>query len=352
MDEQAQKETDKQQGCKILTCIKRTILICVGLVMLCVVTGLLYQMVATAQDAKDFPPPGQMVDVGGHKLHINVTGQGGPTVVLDAGVCDCSLNWCLVQPEVAKFTQVCSYDRAGMGWSEPGPMPRTSQQIVTELHTLLHKAELPGPYILVGHSFGGYNVRLFASTYPDEVAGIVLVDAAHEDQWPKLPQSVVSLYDWWTQDMRKNLLLSPLGVTRKFFTWPNPKLPPALQPEDVAVHAQTSYTKTLYSEWRHIMTTSAEQLRTSAPLPDVPLIVLTAESHGETPPPGVSDGDFAAWKKVLFTMQEDLARKNNDSLHKQVENSTHVIPLDRPDAVIDAIRHVVSAVRDQRPLRS
>ena len=117
----------------------------VALALLLGLGGLAYQAIASARDARRFPPPGRLVDVGGYRLHINSTGEGSPTVVLDAGVCDCSLNWCLVQPEVARFTRVCSYDRAGLGWSDAGPSPRTSQQIARELHTLLKNAGIPGP---------------------------------------------------------------------------------------------------------------------------------------------------------------------------------------------------------------
>ena len=101
------------------------------------------------------PPPGKLVDIGGYQLHINCTGKGSPTVILEAGLGGDSRSWHEVQPEIAEFAQVCSYDRAGLGWSDPGPKPRTSQQIVKELHRLLAKADIQSPYVLVGHSFGG-----------------------------------------------------------------------------------------------------------------------------------------------------------------------------------------------------
>jgi pimeloyl-ACP methyl ester carboxylesterase len=123
-----------------------------------------------------------MVDVGGHRLHINCTGTGSPTVVIDAGLGDWSTSWGFVQPEVAKVTRVCTYDRAGMGWSEPGPLPRVASQFAKELHALLHNAKIPGPYILVGHSLGGLPVRMFTHDYPSEVAGVVLIDSMHPGQ--------------------------------------------------------------------------------------------------------------------------------------------------------------------------
>jgi len=145
----------------------------VGLLLL----GLSYQAIASAVDASHYPPPGKLVDIGGYRLHINCTGTGSPTVILDAGLGGTSLDWSKVQPAVAHFTRVCSYDRAGYGWSDTGPGPRTSQQIVKELHLLLVHAQVSGPYILVGHSLGGLNMRQYAYRYPGEVAEMVLLNA-------------------------------------------------------------------------------------------------------------------------------------------------------------------------------
>src|SRR3989304_10304359 len=138
--------------------------------------------VAKSHLAQQYPAPGQLVDVGGRKMHINCVGQGSPTVLLEAGLGHYSLFWAYVQPEVAKYTRVCSYDRAGYGWSESSPMPRTANAEVDELHTLLVNADVQGPYILVGHSLGGMNMRVFANNYPDEVVGMVLVDSFHEER--------------------------------------------------------------------------------------------------------------------------------------------------------------------------
>src|SRR5262245_10874572 len=121
------------------------------------------------------------VDVGGYRLNLRCSGRGAPVVVLDAGAGEKLQTWDWVAPEVKKFTRVCAYDRAGLGKSDAGPEPRTSERIVAELDALLRRAEVPGPYVLVGHSFGGLNVRLFASLHPEETAGLVLVDATPED---------------------------------------------------------------------------------------------------------------------------------------------------------------------------
>jgi pimeloyl-ACP methyl ester carboxylesterase len=144
------------------------------------VAGAIYQAIATELAERAYPPPGEMVDVGGHSLHINCVGQGSPTVLLDGGSGEWSAQWVRVQQEVSDTTRVCAYDRAGMGWSEMGPEPRDAGQIPSELHTLLSKAGIEGPYVLVGHSFGGMYMQMYAARYPDEVAGVALVDSPTE----------------------------------------------------------------------------------------------------------------------------------------------------------------------------
>jgi pimeloyl-ACP methyl ester carboxylesterase len=153
------------------------------------VIGLIYQRVAAMLDSRAFPPPGQLVSVGDHELHIYCVGTGRPTVILEAGGGLMSAHWAWVQSEVAGASQVCAYDRAGSGWSERGPTPRDAQQVATELYTLLLQAEMEGPYVLVGHSIGGLYVRTFAAQYPNDVAGLVLVDSSHPDQMTRSPET-------------------------------------------------------------------------------------------------------------------------------------------------------------------
>ncbi len=152
-----------------------------GLLLVLASAGAIYLKIEYSQDRRMRPPPGRLVDVGGYRMHIDCIGKGSPTVVLDSGLSDSSLSWYKVQPEVAKFTRVCSYDRAGLGWSEPSRNPRNSGVFAEELHTVLHNAKINSPFVLVGHSMGGYDVRIFASRFPSEVVGMVLVDSAHPD---------------------------------------------------------------------------------------------------------------------------------------------------------------------------
>ncbi|MDQ3863459.1 MAG: alpha/beta hydrolase, partial [Actinomycetota bacterium] len=164
----------------IMRRIWRLLLWLVVVLLVLALAGAIYQAIATELAERAYPPPGEMVDVGGYSLHINCEGQGSPTVVLDAGSGEFSAQWVRVQRQVSGTTRVCAYDRAGMGWSEMGPEPRDARRITGELHTLLSKAAIEGPYVLVGHSFGGMYMQTYAARYPEEVAGVALVDSSTE----------------------------------------------------------------------------------------------------------------------------------------------------------------------------
>ena len=158
-----------------------------GVIVVVAAAGATYQWLATRQDLASTPPPGALVDVGGHRLHVWCTGAGTPAVILDSGLGGTSADWGFVQPDVARFTRVCSYDRAGMGYSDSGPSPRTARRIASELAELLDRSGIQGPVVLVAASSAGLNVRVFASDRPQRVAGLVLVDASHEDQRHEVP---------------------------------------------------------------------------------------------------------------------------------------------------------------------
>jgi pimeloyl-ACP methyl ester carboxylesterase len=139
--------------------------------------------ISTTTQAKEKSYPGELIDIGTHRLHINCSGKGSPAVIIDSGIGGFSLEWLKIQATLSANLKVCSYDRAGYGWSDPGPRPRTTARISNELRLLLTAAEIAGPYVLVGHSFGGYNIRYFASKYPGLTAGLILVDSSHPDQF-------------------------------------------------------------------------------------------------------------------------------------------------------------------------
>ena len=173
---------------KVIQFLQRLLLGITALVFLLGITGVVYQTAATEADRRNFPPPGNLIDVGGFKMHIHCEGEGSPTVILEAMSGGVSAQWGWIQPEIQKVTRVCAYDRAGFGWSEPDPETPTLARTVRNLHALLVNANIPGPYVMVGHSLGGVYVRQFAQEYPDEVAGVVLVDEAHPQQFVKYPE--------------------------------------------------------------------------------------------------------------------------------------------------------------------
>ena len=155
----------------------------IGLTLLGVALGAVYQAVGSRRDLEKFPPPGRLIDLGTHRLHLYETGGSGPTILLEAGLMSTVLSWSGLQRELSRAFHVVSYDRAGLGWSDLGTMPRTADRIVEELNTLLERAAIPGPYVVVGHSFGGLTMPLFAARFPEKVAGMVLVDPVAAAEW-------------------------------------------------------------------------------------------------------------------------------------------------------------------------
>jgi pimeloyl-ACP methyl ester carboxylesterase len=274
------------------------------------------------------------VDVGGYRLHIQCVGTGSPTVVLDAGLGGMSLDWNLVQPEMGQTTRVCAYDRAGMGWSEPGPQPRTPERIARDLHTLLHNAGIAGPYVLVGHSVGGKNVRMFAMQYPDEVAGMVLVDARSESvdsptaaaAAPVAQQVTGSEWSLYGA-LRRVGLVRLIGASQ----WGPPTM--SLQTRtELALLATGQRGLDATAAESLAMTADNAQLQAAPPLGDRPLIVLAADDTIATLP---------GWAEA---QQQQAALSTNGRLIV-VAGSSHYIQLDQPAVVIDAVRQVVEQAR-------
>jgi pimeloyl-ACP methyl ester carboxylesterase len=317
---------------------KRVLTGLAGIIVLLLLAGAVYQFIATKIDEREYPPPGRMVDVGGYRLHLNCTGIGAPTVLMDAGLGGGVLDWSTVQPEVARFARVCTYDRAGMAWSDSGASPRTGEQIVKELHTLLGNAGERVPYVLVGHSIAGVYVQLYTSRYPDEVAGVVLVDSSHEDQLSRkeLPQ-IPSFYPVLIK------ALSPFGVPRIMnkVAAASPNLPPEVETKRAAIY---SHTRSMYATADEMASLSAsmEQLR-AAPmrLGDKPLIVLTRGLNEESSSGSLKEAE--RMRQVWLELQADMVRRSSNGRQIIAEKSGHYIQFYQPGLVVDAVRQVVEA---------
>src|ERR687889_2336917 len=307
----------------------------VGLLALAVI-GATYQVVATQIDQRTYPPPSEMVNVNGHLMHINCMGEGGPTVILEAANLGMSAHWVRVQQQLAQTTRVCAYDRAGMGWSEMGPEPRDARQISSELHTLLKGADTEAPYVLVGHAYGGLYARMYAARYPNQVAGVVLVDSSHPEQFTRSPQGR-AMYEKTRRMGAVIPWLTRLGVIRLTNFYPaHPDLPSQQRAQIEAFNSSTRQVVTTADEFRATPQTNA-QVSNMGSLGDKPLEVLSAGEQS------------SSW----FEMQDELAALSPESIHRVVEGATHESLLyDKGDSKVTsaAIEQVVDAVRTDQPL--
>src|SRR5512140_1944623 len=276
-----------------------------------IVLGVIYEFIAEAADARAYPPPGKLVDVGGHRLHIYCTGTGSPTVVIDAGLGGWSTEWGGVQQEVARTTRVCTYDRAGMGWSDPGPQPRDAAQLAKEEHALLRNAGEPGPYVMVGHSMGGLVTRVFAHEYASDVAGVVLIESMNPAQLTYVakpgepaayaPYGPMSLAQVWLARVGlARLIIKPLGLV--------PPLPEKLLRPYLARLVRPSNLQATADETRALPASGAEAGAVTS-LGNVPLIVLTGRLNTNHP-------KWQDW-------QAELVGLSSNSQHLFAEKSGH-----------------------------
>jgi pimeloyl-ACP methyl ester carboxylesterase len=319
----------------ILGFLKRSLIRIVIFGLLLAIAGVIYQTASAEADQSKFPAPGNLIDVGGFKLHIYCTGEGSPTIIMETLSGGTSSHWGWVQPEVAKTTRVCVYDRAGRGWSEPDPEPISLARTVRNLHTLLTNANIDGPYLLVGHSIGGIYVRQYAADYPKDVVGLALLDASHPQQFDRYPE-MLKENEGYLQISAVFPTMARLGIFRLYFT-----LGGEIDFADLT-EPQKSQIKALWSSPSYFMSQRAEVSagqdiftdgQNLGDLGDLPLIVISA-----------GPSSSSSWRQL----QSELASLSTNSIQLTLEKASHVSLVFNPNDARDvsqAILQIAEAIR-------
>jgi pimeloyl-ACP methyl ester carboxylesterase len=304
-------------------------------VLIAALAGFLYENISEARDRRFNPMPGRMVNVDGRKMHIFCTGEGSPTVILDSGLGDSYVSWRRVQPEIARFTRVCSYDRAGLGYSASSSQPRTSKVMAAELHALLQAAGVTPPYVLVGHSMAGFDVRLFASAYPSEVSGMVLVDASHPDQENRFSLELRSMEGSWQREAEFVEYTMAFGVPRMLGLCEDN---PAQRAADCNWHTARESAAEMKA-----FPESAKETAATGTLGSMPLAVLSHDPDKPYTelPPDLARSTNVTWEKL----QEELAHLSTRGTQAIAKNSSHYIQYDDPELVIATVHNIVEQAR-------
>jgi pimeloyl-ACP methyl ester carboxylesterase len=301
--------------------------------------GFIFETVASKSDLDRYPPSGVLIDIGGFRLHLYCAGQreaDQPLIVIEAGSGSSSQDWVLVQPEIAKFARVCTYDRAGLGWSDPGPPPRSSQQYATELHTLLEKAGETPPYIFVAHSYGGHTVRLFTQEHPEDVVGMVLVDARHPSIM--IPTRQMSEREW-----RQWELLARVGffrlIGKQVLESEAPSMAEKLPNYPYPIVFDAEYFAT--GRLQNATTPESDQsVQETGPFGSLPLVVIAQETpdlFASLPPE-----EQKAAEDLLQAGQRDLTTLSSNSQFVIAEGSGHNIPIEYPEVIITTVQQMIS----------
>lgn len=304
-----------------------------------------YQVAGEARDARHYPPPGQRVNVGGRYLHLWRAGTGAPAVIIVTALGSAGLEWHTVQKELAGDTSVYVYDRAGLGWSDPGPWPRTAERMADELRQLLVAAAVPPPYVLVGHSVGGIIARQFAARHAELFAGMVLVDSSHENQIQRLApfRDGGGRRTLWRRAARRQLrplgivrAATDLGITPQVRRDAERENPPGMADVGLALSRTSRHRRAVVQELTGFASSTADA--TPPPLGDLPLAVLTAGPAGR-------EHWYPTWRE----MQKELAALSSRSTHLIAEHSGHHIQLDDSAFVVRAVHELVTRVQGQLP---
>jgi pimeloyl-ACP methyl ester carboxylesterase len=300
--------------------------------------GFAYEQISRNMALKKYPPHGSMIDVGGYKLHADARGKGGPVVVFESGLDGGgSLAWSKVQDEVAEFATAFSYDRAGILYSERGPQPKTGEAMAEELHTLLKKSGLKGPYILVGHSMAGIILRSFIKNHPQEVAGIVFVDTSHPEQLTRFPELAKAMEALPPDAMVK--LASNLGLVRLMIKENYPSTLPA-DPTNIINNALFPSSLSAVLEEKNEFAPMSLIARDINSFGNIPLTVITGTSPNrinDFPDPEMGKKFIPAW----LGLQKEQVVLSTKGTHVLAPKSGHYVQFDQPELVINAIRKMI-----------
>lgn len=326
---------------RILDWLKRAFVRLAIFTLALAITGMIYQTAATESDQRKYPPPGELVNVDGYKMHIYCMGEGSPTIILDHAGGGSSMDWSLIQPKLAEHTRVCAYDRAGYGWSDYNPAPRTLEQQVKELHTLLAGANEKGPYIFVGHSYGARVGRVFAAKYPHEVEGMVLMDPGFLYDDPRYPAETQTHLEEDINMSRAGRWLAPFGLVRllqPIMKNPTFDLPEEARLTSASFTASSHYWQSL-NDQMEVVSTIFEEEHQITTLGEIPLLVLNS-----TEP---NDASHQAWRQA----NSDMADLSSNGSYRPVDGATHFSLVYRQnDAQVctDGILEVLDAARNER----
>jgi len=304
-----------------------------------------------------YTKPQQLVNVGhGRRMNLYCLGSGSPTVILDAGMGDSTISWALVQPAIAAKTRVCSYDRAGLGFSDGSSRPGTANNSADDLHTLLRAARIAPPYLLVGHSAAGMYIRVYADRYADEVVGMVSVEGSHEDQWVRgwaigAPgqqakwDSFLKEYSSCVDEAKRGLVAGTPAY-KKCVGDPDPRFSPAINEAQARYASTVRWQAAAASERQAVAYASADQTRaTRKHYGDMPIIVLT---HSPYPKAKDETQEERNQRTLLWeSLHLDVAAMSSRGVNEVVPNSGHYIQYDHPQVVIDAVNQAVAIARDQ-----
>lgn len=310
------------------------------LLIVLLIIGSVYQWRASIQDRQSYPP-GQFVDLGDHQVHLHCTGSGTPTVILESGSINTYLTWTKVQPEIAEFTRVCSYDRAGLGWSSSISEPQRSSDVAKRLSRLLKEANIEPPYILAGHSRGGIHVRTFNTAYPATVAGLIFIDSAHEQQYQRYPEAYHRALDQQGSIFQMGRWFAPVGAVRLLGLTEQQVQGLPLSSQDKkalsAIWNQSHVWKTVVMQ-EEAWIKDENQSTPPDSLGNLPLVVIRRGQARNIP--GLSAELSKEVEEVQQKFQRELSLLSSNSEFWAAENSGHAIPWEQPQIVIRAIRDV------------